>query len=84
MEETLTVHRLGVPETLRRTLSSTNRIELAFSVVETVCRNVQRWRPGDQAERWAGSGLLFAESKFRRVKSYRGIQLCWNVCPRWG
>ena len=25
----------------------------AFSIVETVCRNVKRWRPGDQIERWA-------------------------------
>jgi len=73
LEETLTVHRLGVPETLRRTLASTNLIESAFSVVETVCRNVKRWRPGDQAERWVGSGLLFAESKFRRVRGYREI-----------
>jgi len=73
LEETLTVHRLGVPETLRRTLANTNLIESAFSVVETVCRNVKRWRPGDQAERWVGSGLLFAESKFRRVRGYREI-----------
>jgi len=39
--------RLRVPETLRRTLASTNLIESAFSVVETVCRNVKRRRPGD-------------------------------------
>jgi putative transposase len=73
LEETLTVHRLQVPELLRRTLASTNLIESAFSVVETVCRNVKRWRRGDQAERWVGSGLLFAESKFRRVRGYREI-----------
>jgi len=71
LEETLTVHRLRVPETLRRSLVSTNLIESAFSVVEPVCRNVKRWRPGDQAQRWVGSGLLFAESKFRRVRGYR-------------
>jgi hypothetical protein len=72
LEETLIVHRLRVPETLRRTLANTNLIESAFSVVETVCRNVKRWRPGDQAERWVGSGLLFAESKFRRVRGLSG------------
>ncbi len=73
LEETLTVHRLRVPELLRRTLASTKLIESAFSVVETVCWNVKRWRPGDQAERWVGSGLLFAESRFRRVRGYREI-----------
>src|SRR2546426_3865952 len=61
MEETLTVHKLRVPEQLRRTLSSTNVIESAFSIVETVCRNVKRWRAGDQIERWVGSGLLVAQ-----------------------
>ena len=60
MEETLTVHRLGVPPKLRRSLASTNVIESALSIVETVCRNVKRWRPGDQIERWVGSGLLLA------------------------
>ena len=49
MEKTLTVHRLHVPDQLRRTLASTNVIESAFSIVETVCRNVKRWRNGDQS-----------------------------------
>jgi putative transposase len=73
MEETLTVHRLRVPVKLRRTLSSTNVIESAFSIVETVCRNVKRWRAGDQIERWVGSGLLVAERQFRKVQGYREI-----------
>jgi transposase-like protein len=73
MEETLTVHRLRVPSKLRRTLASTNVIESAFSIVETVCRNVKRWRPGDQIERWVGSGLLVAERQFRKIQGYREI-----------
>src|ERR1700674_166291 len=73
MEETLTVHKLRVPDQLRRTLSSTNVIESAFSIVETVCRNVKRWRAGDHIERWVGSGLLVAERQFRKVRGYREI-----------
>ena len=73
MEETLTVHRLRVPAQLRRTLSSTNVIESAFSIVETICRNVKRWRAGDHIERWIGSGLLVAERQFRKVQGYREI-----------
>jgi hypothetical protein len=42
MEETLTVHRLRVSRAIARTLASTNVIESAFSIVETVCRNVKR------------------------------------------
>ncbi len=75
MEETLTVHRLRVPDQLRRTLSCTNVIESAFSIVENVCRNVKRWRNGDQIERWVGSGLLVAERQFRKVIGYRHIPL---------
>ncbi len=73
LEETLTVHRLRVPAQLRRTLASTNVIESAFSIVETVCRNVKRWRAGDHIERWVGSGLLVAERQFRKVQGYREI-----------
>ncbi len=75
MEETLTVHRLRVPEQLRRTLSSTNVIESAFSIVETVCRNVKRWRHGDHIERWIASGLLVAERQFRKVIGHREIPI---------
>jgi len=73
LEETLTVHKLRVPDQLRRTLSCTNVIESAFSIVETVCRNVKRWREGDQIERWVGSGLLIAEQQFRKVIGFRQI-----------
>ena len=46
LEETLTIHRLGVPSELLRALRTTNPIESAFSRVRTVCRNVKRWRDG--------------------------------------
>ena len=74
-EETLTVHKLRVPDQLRRTLCCTNVIESAFSIVETVCRNVKRWRDGDHIERWVGSGLLVAERQFRKVIGHRHIPL---------
>jgi len=52
MEETLAVHRLRLPEKLRQTLRSTNPIESAFDTVETVCRNVKRWRWITQPPAW--------------------------------
>jgi putative transposase len=67
LEETITVHRVGVPPELRPALRTTNPIESAFSRVRTVCQNVKRWRDGDQRERWIASGLIFAEQKFRRI-----------------
>ena len=73
MEETLTVHKLRMPDMLRKSLASSNIIESAFSVAEDLCRRVKRWRDGDHRERWAGSALLVAESKFRRDKGYQEI-----------
>jgi transposase-like protein len=75
LEETLTVHRLHVPQQLRLTLASTNVIESAFSIVERVCLNVKRWHSGDQRERWVGSGLLVAEKQFRRIKGHKQLPL---------
>ena len=73
MEETLTVVRLGIPDLLRQTLSSTNVIESAFSVGGSVSDRVKRWKSGEMRWRWCAAGLMFAEEKFRRVKGYRLI-----------
>ncbi len=68
LEETLTLHRLGLPEALRKSLSSTNLIESAFSVARNVTARVKRWRGGDMRLRWSAAGLLEAEKNFRRVR----------------
>jgi len=73
LEETLTLQRLNVPVELWKTLRSTNVIESAFSIVRVVCRNVKRWRAGNQIERWVGSGLLVAEKQFRRIDGHRAL-----------
>ena len=70
LEDTLTLHRLGVAEELRRSLRSTNLIESALSVTETVMGRVKRWRGGDMRLRWTAAGLLMAEKQFRRVRGY--------------
>ncbi len=75
LDETLTVHRLGVGGLLRQTLASSNPIESCLSTVERVARNVKRWRAGDHALRWTATGLLEAEKKFRKVKGFRELDL---------
>ena len=75
LEETLTVHRLGIGAVLRRKLSTTNAIESCLSTVQRVARNVKRWREGNQPLRWTATGLLEAEKKFRRIKGYQEILL---------
>lgn len=71
LEETLTIHRLGLPELLRRSLATTNIIESVFSGVEDHCRRVKRWRAGDHLQRWVASALLKVESRFRRLKGHK-------------
>ena len=73
-EETLTLHRLGIPPRLRRSLRSTNLIESCFSATRKFCRNVKNWKNGNMALRWGGTMLQEAEKRFRRVKGYRSMQ----------
>ena len=75
LEETLTVHRLGVGEALRKTLSTTNPIESCLSMVRAVTSRIKQWRRGDMRQRWVAVSLLEAERRFRRVRGYREIPL---------
>ena len=82
LDETLTLHRLGVPEVLRKSIQSTNLIESGIAVVRQRTHNVKRWPDqlrrspeGHQIERWVGAGLLEAEKNFRRIKGYGALKL---------
>jgi len=75
LEETLTVHKLGLEGALYRTLRSTNIIENLQGTVKNFSRNVKRWRNGIMALRWCISGLIVAEKRFRRVKGYGSMPL---------
>lgn len=71
LEETLTLHRLGLPDELRKSFQSTNLIESALSVADDVAGRVKQWRSGDMRLRWTAAGLLAAEKQFRRVRGYK-------------
>jgi transposase-like protein len=73
LEETLTILTLGLTGALRRTLRSTNPIENLNGTLKRVARNVKRWRGGTMALRWAGTGLIEAERKFRRIRGHRDL-----------
>ena len=73
LEETLTVHRLGVTGSLRKILNSTNPIESAFDIVTQRAHRVKRWSCSSMVICWIGSGLVRAESQFRRVTDYTAI-----------
>lgn len=66
--ETLTVIKLGLPQTFARTLATTNPIENLNSAARWTCRNVKRWRGGKMILRWCCAAMKEAQSRFRRVK----------------
>src|SRR2546422_5260513 len=68
LEETLTVTRLGLHESLVRTFSSTNLIESCFARTQSWTSRVKRWRGAKMVLRWGAAALLFAEKGFRRVR----------------
>lgn len=72
-EELLTLHRLKVPELLRKTLMSTNPIESMFLLVRHSERNIKRSRGSAMLQRWLGTVLLYCEPQFKRVKGFAGI-----------
>ena len=73
LEETLTLTRLGIRGSLRRTLESTNPCESMIECVRRSSRNVKRWQSGDMALRWTAAGMLEAERQFRRIIGYRDL-----------
>lgn len=73
LDETLTSLALGLPESLRRTFSTTNAIENMNGTLRRVSRNVKRWKGQSMIRRWVALGLAEAESRFRRIKGYRSM-----------
>jgi hypothetical protein len=81
MEEMLTLARLGVTGSLKRTLESTNPCESMIEIVRRTQRNVKRWSSGEMALRWTGAGMLEAERQFRKIIGYRDLATCATRSP---
>jgi putative transposase len=73
LEEILTLHRLGVPASLRKSLHSTNPIESMFSMVRDCEGNIKRYRNSKMSQRWLASVFLHCERRFRRIRGYDEI-----------
>ena len=71
IEETLSLHRLGLMPDLKQSFRTTNCIESLNSMVAQITRNVKRWTNSNQRTRWLATALLDIEPRLRRVKGYR-------------
>jgi transposase-like protein len=73
LDEMLTVIRLGLPLSLRRSLACTNIIENMMGTIRRVCRNVKRWRDASMALRWTAAAMQEATKGFRRLKAHKQL-----------
>lgn len=73
IDDVVTIHRLRMPELLRKTLHSTNAIESMFSTVRDCEMNIKRFRGSAMRQRWLGTVLLHCEKSFNKVKGHKDI-----------
>ena len=68
MEETLTLHRLGIGKELRKSLRTNNIMEnLNRNIKERLAR-IRRWVSSDQCHRWIVMALIEAEKKLEDIE----------------
>ena len=75
LEETLTMHRLGLIETLGTSFTTTNLIENLNSQLTKYIRKVKRWTNSEMKSRWVAVALLEIEKKMRRVNRFDKLNL---------
>ena len=73
LEETLTLHRLGVYGVLGRSFKTTNCLESVNALVEERCAKVDHWKNSSQRQRWLATALIDIEPRLRKVIGYRHL-----------
>ncbi|RLB81207.1 MAG: hypothetical protein DRH17_09910 [Deltaproteobacteria bacterium] len=71
LEETLTLHRLGLFEKLGKSLKTSNSIESVMSLIEQRTQKVDYWKNSNQKQRWLATALLEIEPRLNRIRGYR-------------
>ncbi len=73
LEETLTLHRLGLIKELGRSFKTTNCLENLNSLVGQRTDKVDYWRNSDQKQRWLATTLLDIEPRLRLVSGHKQL-----------
>jgi transposase-like protein len=82
LEETLTLHRLGVFEELGTSLKTTNALESIHARVESRTAKIDHWKNSEQKQRWLATALLDLEPRLRRIRNYRALPLLREALRR--
>jgi len=75
LEETLTLHKLGLVRPFRQSLSTTNCIENVNRMVQQRTGKIKHWVNGRQIERWMTLGLLDIENRLNKIHNYKHLNL---------
>jgi transposase-like protein len=78
-EETLTIHRLGMHEELKRSFKTTNIIESVMAVVGQKTGKIDYCKNSNQKHRWVASSLFYIEQRLNRVNGYKYLPMLKNV-----
>lgn len=73
LEETLTLHNLGLFGVLGESLKTTNCIESINSMIEKKTGKISYWTNSNQIHRWFATALLDIEPRLRRIKGYKHL-----------
>lgn len=82
LEETLTLHRLGVFGVLGQSLKTTNCMESVHAQVEQRCSRVDHWQNSSQRQRWLAAVLLEIEPRLKKIKGYRYLPMLRSAIKR--
>lgn len=75
LEDTLTIHRLGLFIELGRSFKTTNCLENINRQLENTSGRVCRWQNSNQRQRWIASALLQIEPRLNKINGYKHLGL---------
>lgn len=75
LEETLTLHKLGLVEQLGKSLMTSNTIESLNSQISKYAGKVTRWSSSNMRGRWVAVSLMQIEKKLNRIIGHDKLNL---------
>jgi len=75
LEETLTIHHLGLSLEIAKSLSTTNCMESVMSQMSQYTDKVDRWRNSNQILRWTTASLIDIEPRLNKIIGYRYLSV---------
>lgn len=75
LEETLTLHKLGIFDKIGESFKTTNCVENVNKQLDKYTQRVSRWQNSSQRQRWVATALVEIEPNFRKVRGHKYLGL---------